>query len=251
MAHVSEPVSDVNEDGGQPAGVSVRAKWTVAFLIGIATVTAALFTWRAAQIGSVAAYDDRQSVSETIRVEQAAVERTIEVAAAAREYVRYRADYGVAAALDREAGRLAGAGAPKLAAVSSAEAAALREGATRRAAAAGVFGRASIGTDLLHPTATPRPFDINERRRALELEQSTALDSPGKLDPAGFAKEAAVIRDRVNGLVRFAFVIALSVLLYTLAEVSIRRRTMAVLAALGVVVYLGAVVGGLSTYFFA
>lgn len=90
--------------------IPVRAKWTIAFLIGLATVTAALFTWRAAQIGSTAAYDDRQSISETVRSEQGEVERTIALAAAAREYVRYRADYGVAAALDREAARLAVAG---------------------------------------------------------------------------------------------------------------------------------------------
>ena len=229
----------------------VWAKWAIAFLIGLATVTAATFSWRAAQIGSTAAYDDRQSISETVRVEQAEVERTIAVAAAAREYVRYRADYGVAAALDREAARLAAFGASRLADVSRAEADALREGATRRAAEAGVFGRSTIGTDLLKPSATPRSFDIRARRRALEAEQSTALDSPGRLNPSGFARQADDIRHRVNGLVRFAFMIAFAVLLYTLAEVSTRRRRAATFAAAGIVVYAVAVVGCLSTYFFA
>lgn len=46
-----------------------RIKWLTAFLIGIATVTAAAFSWRAAQIGSTAAFDDRQSISETVRVD--------------------------------------------------------------------------------------------------------------------------------------------------------------------------------------
>ncbi len=229
----------------------MRAKWAIAFLIGLATVTAASFTWRAAQIGSTAAYDDRQSISETVRAEQGEVERTVAIAAAAREYVRYQADYGVAAALDREAARLAAAQSSRLADVSRAEAAALREGATRRAAAAGVFGRATIGSDLLKPSATPRPFDIKARRRALEVEQSTALDSPGNLNPSGFARQADDIRDRVNGLVRFAFVIAFAVLLYTLAEVSTRRRRMMAFAVAGIAVYTAAVVGCLSTYFFA
>jgi hypothetical protein len=242
---------DGNEAPMRPAGISVRAKWAIAFLIGLATVTAASFTWRAAQIGSTAAYDDRQSISETVRAEQGEVERTIAVAAAAREYVRYRADYGVAAALDREAGRLAAAGSGRLADVSRAEATALREGATRRAAEAGVFGRTTIGGDLLKPSAAPRRFDIKARRRALEAEQSTAVDSPGKLDPSGYARQADEIRDRVNGLVRFAFVIAFAVLLYTLAEVSTRRRTMAALTVAGVAVYVAAVVACLSTYFFA
>ena len=242
---------DGNRAAATPARVSVRAKWAIAFLIGLATVTAASFSWRAAQIGSTAAYDDRQSISETVRTEQGKVERTIAIAAAAREYVRYRADYGVAAALDREAARLAATGSSRLADVSRGEAAALREGATRRAAAAGVFGRPTIGNDLLQPSATPRPFDIKARRLALEAEQSTALDSPGKLNPSGFAQQADDIRGRVNGLVRFAFVITFAVLLYTLAEVSTRRRTMATFAVAGIAVYIAAVVGCLSTYFFA
>jgi hypothetical protein len=165
--------------------------------------------------------------------------------------VRYRADYGVAAALDREADRMAAVGAGRLADVSRAEAAALREGATRRAAEAGVFGRATIGSDLLEPTGKPRRFDINARRRALEAEQSTALDSPGKLDPSRYASQADGIRDRVNGLVRFAFVIAFAVLLYTFAEVSSRRRTMASFAVVGFAVYVSSLVACLATVFFS
>ncbi len=250
VSGVSQGEGEANEVP-ERVGVPVRVRWGIAFLIGLATVTAASFTWRAAQIGSTAAYDDRQSIGETVRAEQGEVERTIAIAAAAREYVRYRADYGVAAALDRQAARLTRAGSGQLASVSRGEAAALREGATRRAAEAGVFGRATIGSDLLKPSATPRSFDIKARRRALEAEQSTALDSPGKLDPSGFARQADDIRDRVNGLVRFAFVIAFAVLMYTLAEVSTRRRTTTAFAVAGIAVYIAAVVGCLSTYFFA
>ena len=105
VSGVSQGEGEANE-APERVGVSVRVKWAIAFLIGLATVTAASFTWRAAQIGSTAAYDDRQSISETVRAEQGEVERTIAIAAAAREYVRYRADYGVAAALDRQAARL-------------------------------------------------------------------------------------------------------------------------------------------------
>jgi hypothetical protein len=76
-------------DDDQPASPARRRRgfnrrWTVAFLIGLATVTATGFGWRAAQIGSTAAFDDRQSIGETVRVEQAAVQRTIALEAAAR-----------------------------------------------------------------------------------------------------------------------------------------------------------------------
>ena len=227
------------------------SRWTIPFLIGLATVTAAGFGWRAAQIGSTASYDDRQSISETVSVERAAVDRAVALVAQAREYVRYTADYAVAAALDREADRLAAGGAGRLAAVSRGEAAALREGATRRAAEAGVFGRSTIGSDLLRPAATPRPFDYQVRARTLAAEQSGALDSPASLDPAHWARAADEIRVRVRGLTRWAFVLLVAVLAYTLAEVSTRPRLSSVLLGCGIAVYLSGLVGGLATVFFA
>jgi hypothetical protein len=207
--------------------------------------------WRAAQIGSTAAYDDRQSISETVSVEQGAVARAVAVAADAREYVRYRADYAVAAALDHEAERLAAGGAARLAAVSRAEAAAFRLGATRRAAEAGVFGRFTIGSDVLQPTSTPRPFDYRARARALAAEESTALDSPAKLDPGRWAQAANDIRVRVRDLTHWAFLMLIAVLLYTAAEVSRRRWLGYALIACGLAVYLTGLVVGLTTVFFS
>jgi hypothetical protein len=227
-----------------------RTRWTIAFLIGLATLTAAVFGWRAAQIGSTASYDDRQSISETVKVEQSAVERAVRVAAQAREYVRYRGDYAVAAALDREADRLVAHGAAGLAAVSRGEAAGLREGATRRAAQAGVFGPFTIGSDLLQPRATPRSFDYRARARAIAVEEASALDSQASLDPGRWAGAAVDIRSRIDGLVRWAFLLLSAVLVYTVAEVSARQRIAVVTLACGLAVYLAGLVGGLATVFF-
>jgi hypothetical protein len=214
-------------------------------------VTAAVFGWRAAQIGSTAAYDDRQSISETVAVQQAKIQTAVEVAAEAQEYERYRADYTVAAALDREADRLAANGDVGLAAVSRGEAAALREGATRRAAAAGVFGRFTIGTDLLRPTAKPRSFDYKARAQALATEQSTGLDSPASLNPARWAAAAVHIRARMNDLTHWALLSIAAVLLYTVAEVTTRPWVAWTTLACGFAVYLAALVGALSTVFFS
>ncbi len=231
--------------------MGTRAHWAIAFLIGLATVTAAGFGWRAAQIGSTAAYDDRQSISETISVEQARIQRAVTLASQSQEYVRYRADYAAAAALDREADRLTAAGAGKPAAVSRGEAAALREGATRRAAAAGVFGAFTIQSDVVAPTASPRPFDYRKRAQALAIEQSTGLDSAASLDPETWAAAAGRIRVRVNQLTRWAFLAVLAILLYTVAEVATRPRVAWIALAFGVLVYLAALGGALSTAFFA
>jgi hypothetical protein len=214
-------------------------------------VTAAGFGWRAAQIGSTAAYDDRQSISDTVAVQQARIQIAVTIAAEAQAYVRYRADYAVAAALDRQADRLDAGGAANLAAVSRGQAASLREGATRRAAAAGVFGRFTIGTALLEPRAQPRSFDYRTQAQALALEQATGLNSPASLDPAHWAAQAVDIRARVDNLTRWAFLSVLAVLLYTIAEVATRRWIAWTALVCGLAVYLAAVGGALSSAFFS
>jgi hypothetical protein len=210
-------------------------RWFVIFLIGAASVTATAFGWRAAQIGSTAAFDDRTSISETITLEQGSVERAVAVSAAERAYSRYRADYAAAAALDR-------AGRP-------ADAEALRRGATLSAASAEVFGRASLGADSLPPPRTPRPFDARARERAIAAESSAALDSPGALDPDAFAAQAEALRVRQDGLTRWAIVILLALPLYTIAETAKRVRTIWWFGAAGLSVYLVGLVGGLTQVF--
>ena len=231
--------------------LDTRLRWAIAFLIGLATVTAAGLGWRVAQIGSTAAYDDRQSIGETVRVQQARVERAVTVAAQAREYVRYRADYATAAALDREARQLAAHGAGRFAAVSRGQATALRLGATRRAAQAGVFGSFTIGTDLLQPKAQPRPFDYRARARELAADMSTGLDSPANLDPDHWARAAEHIRTRMRGLTRWAFLLLLAVFCYTAAEVATRPRVVYVLLGCGLAIYVAGLAVALSTVFFS
>lgn len=211
----------------------LNRKWTVAFLLGVATVTATGFGWRAAQIGSTAAFDDRQSIGETVRVEQAAVQRTVALETAVRAYARYRGDYARAATLH---GR---------------QAMALRRAAIRRAVSAGTFAASAVSGDLLHPPSAPRRFDLAGRERALIAQQATALDAPAALDPDRWAREADAIRVRINGLTHWAFVALLAVPLFTLAQLATRSKMVLLLLAAGLVVYLSGLVGGLATQFWA
>lgn len=229
-----------------------RRQWIIAALIGLATVLAAIFGWRAAQIGSTAAFDDRQSISETIKVEQRDINATITAVGDAGQYARYRSDYAVAAALDAQAATLDAAGSSDLAAVSRAEAEALRRGSTRRAADAGVFGAFTISDDLRSPGPQPRPFDFDQRLNSLIAESQTGLDSPGQLDPDRWAEASDSIRERVNDLVTWAFFLIIAVFFYTVAEVFSRRRYVSYAATLvGVSVFLFAAIGGFTTAFFA
>lgn len=229
-----------------------RRQWIIAGLIGLATVLAAIFGWRAAQIGSTAAFDDRQSISETIKVEQRDINATITAVGDAGQYARYRADYAVAAALDAEAAALDAAGSPTLAEVSRAEAEGLRRGSTTRAADAGVFGAFTISDDLQAPSPQPRPFDFDQRLDSLIQEAQTGLASPGQLDPDSWAEESEGIRERVNDLVMWAFFLILAVFFYTVAEVFSKKRWISYGATLvGLVVFLFATIGGFTTDFFA
>ncbi len=227
-------------------------QWVVAFLIGTATVLAAIFGWRAAAIGSTAAFDDRQSISETIRVEQQRIDIGIGVGGDTREYSRYLADYAVAAELDNQAAALAAAGDSAAAAENRDEARRLRVAATLRAADSGAFGRYSIQDDLRRPTVRPRPFDLSERTRARAAEISTSLDSPGTLDPAGWADQAEGIRERIKGLAVWSLLLLGAVLMFTVGQVnSDRRPAFYTFMAIGIVALLVGAIAGFSIDFYA
>ncbi len=238
--------------GGRPRLDLSAQQWVVAFLIGTATVLAAVFGWRAAAIGSTAAYDDRQSISETITVQRQQIDAGIGAGGDMREYTRYLADYGIAAELDNQAAALAAAGRTAAAAGDRREADTLRASATARAADAGVFGRYSIQDDLRRPSVRPRPFSIEQRERALAVEQSTGIDSPGELDPDGWARQAEAIRDRILGLAAWSVALLAALLLFTIGQVNTDRRAVFyTFMAVGVVALLVGAIGGFTVDFFA
>ncbi len=227
-------------------------QWVVAFLIGAATVLAAAFGWRAAAIGSTAAFDDRQSISETLAAERQTIDVGLGAADDTRDYNGYLADYAVAAELDNQADALKDAGSSAAASDARREAQLLRRTSTERAADAGVFGRFSIADDLEQPSPTPRTFSLEDRVEARTVEVATEFGSPGQLDPDRWAQEAEGIRDRIAGLAVWALVMLLAVLLFTIGEAnSARRRVFYTAMALGVVVLFGGGVGGLTVDFFA
>jgi hypothetical protein len=245
--------SKQGEDTGPGFRLNLSARqWVVTFLIGVATVFAAAYGWRAAAIGSTAAFDDRQSISETIATEQQTIDVALGVTGDLRDYSQYLADYAVAAELDNQADALQEDGGSGAARDNRQEAQLLRRTATQQAADAGVFGQFSIADDLEEPGATARIFDLDDRVEARTAEEATGLDSPGQLDPDVWAQDAEDIRDRINALAAWALILLAAVLLFAIGEANSERRSVLYTAlGLGLVALVVGAVGGLTGGFFA
>ena len=80
-----------------------RVRVAIALLLGVGSITAGLLTWRAGQIGSSAAFEDRRAVGQEVASAQRRIEVTTDLAAAGAEYTRYLADQVEADAADAKA----------------------------------------------------------------------------------------------------------------------------------------------------
>ncbi|MGI9557784.1 MAG: hypothetical protein ACR2N5_07570 [Solirubrobacterales bacterium] len=247
--------SKSNNGEGRRSGFRLNLsarQWVVAFLIGISTVFAASYGWRAAAIGSTAAFDDRQSISETISTEQQQLDVALAVTGDLGDYTQYLGDYAVAAELDNQADGLEANGDGAGARDNRQEADLLRRTTTQQAADAGVFGEYSIADDLEEPGEVARGFDLDDRVVARTAEEATGLDSPGQLDPDFWAQESEDIRDRINALAAWALILLIAVLLFTVGEANSNRRPILYAGlGLGVVALVAGAVGGMTGGFFA
>ena len=211
--------------------------WFLPLLIGLVTITAGLFTWRAGQLGSTAAFEDRQSVGQTITQQRQAVEAQVGAINDAVAYVRYAADFVEAGSLDDLAARLQDEGATQLAATFTADADRLRLSSSRIAAASGVFGQQTLLAQLAASSDQPLPFDIDQQVRLLEAEQTTGIDSAGVPDPDKWAAQADATRSRVRDLRWATLLLLVSVVGLTIAQLTDRTVTRRIGAALGLGLY--------------
>lgn len=216
----------------------LNQKRLIILLLGIATITAGVFTWRSGQIASTAAFEDRTSVGQTVDQQEQTVEINLRAIGNVRSYVQYVADYAEAAAIDDRAAELSEVGATNLAQAATDDATATRATASERAAAAGVFGRTSIYADLGSPQTQPRDFDFETQRTVIASEVTGDITSPGRLDPDYWADQADESRVRSRGLRVATLVVMLAVVLLTVAEMADRRVTRHVAAGTGLAIYI-------------
>ena len=243
---VGEPQPDeANEDPEE----FWRPRWLVPLLLGLVSITAGVVTWRAGQLGSTAAFEDRTAVGQTILAEEQAIEATLGAVDDAVTYVGYVADFAEATALDDLADEVEEQGVQETPRVLRIAAEENRSVATREAAAAGVFGRQTILRQTASGTEEPLPFDITEQRDKLLAEAASGVTAPGVLDPDKWAAAADDTRDRVRGL-RFASLLLIgAVAALTVAQLSRDRNLRIGAMVLGTTTWVVVTVATLVTVF--
>ncbi|MEL6891730.1 MAG: hypothetical protein AAFP84_09050 [Actinomycetota bacterium] len=204
-------------------------KKLIALAIGMASITAGLLTWRASQINSTAAFDDRTAVGQTITQAQRRINVTIDASVQAAAYSDYVTALDLAERVDEP------------------ESLEIRTEATELAIAAGVFP--AFGSSDPAANGIP-PFDLDARLASLAAEQETGFASGGRLDPTAFADESDAIRDRVRALQIWTLVILLAIGALTAAEITDSRRTRRGAGAAGMFIYLAATTAALTGSFF-
>ena len=233
-------------DGNQPRQLP---RWLMPLLIGLVTITAGLFTWRAGQLASTSAFEDRQSVGQTITSERQRLGAAVTVVLQAVGYVRYATDYAEAAALDDLAAEAAAQGLDGVSAGLRANAEGRRSTAGQRAADIGVFGEQDLLAQTLTDSETPLPFDPDQRLAELQAEAATGITSPGVLDPQAWADMAEATRARVRALRIATLFLLLSVVAYTVGELSTRRATRLTGFGLGSIIYVVTIAATFATVF--
>ena len=217
---------------------SLNQQRIIIFLIGAATIAAGVFSWRAGQIGSTAAADDRQSVSQTVREQEQEIEVALGFVNDLTAYITYAATYEEADALDSLSIELAQQDEPVLADSFATDAAVARRSATAKAGAVGVFGLQSLYQDLTNPSTVARDFDSQTQIEQLRAEVSTGPTAPGDLDPDFWAAEADSIRSRMSGIRSGVFVIILSLVILTIAQITSRLGIRVVAGVSGLLLFL-------------
>jgi hypothetical protein len=223
--------------------------WGLPLVIGVVTITAGVFTWRAGQLGSTAAFQDRQSVGQTIVQQEQATEVSLAAINDAVAYVRYVADYAEAGAFDALLPTLEAQGAVGTARSFEAQANELRRSASELAVASGLFGQQKVLTQLAVAPDEPLSFDLDDQIDLLEAEVTTGVDSAGIPNPDEWATRADDTRGRVRGLRLATLLLLGAVAALTVAQLTNRTATRRVGAALGSAVYVTVVVTTLVTVF--
>ena len=206
-------------------------KLLIVVMIGVVSVTGAVLTWRSAQLGEYATDKDRQSLAETVQLEQDRAATAAQVDNEVESFARYQEEVATAEQLEVQADTLRNQGRAADAAAAEDEASERRELADSLASL--TFNLAYVVED---PDTGALTFDEEQRTEDLTRQRSSAFPA----DPAQTADEADALRNRSQRLVGWIIPLVLAILFFTVAQLIASRRLRPVLAGVGLVVYVGA-----------
>lgn len=240
-----EPTEEIKPTGDEdPVEARQLPPWLVPALIGLVTISAGLVTWRAGQLGSSAAYEDRQSVGQTITQQQQVTEAGLGTTAQASAWVTYSASLAEASALEDLANEAADQGLEDVSAKLLEQADRVTTSADELAQAQGVFGTQELLRREVNPdvAAEADGFNIAQRFETLKADAASGVTSPGVLDPDAWAARADATRAQVRALRIATVFMLIAVAAYTVAELARHRSVRLAGFAIGGVVYVVTVI---------
>lgn len=211
-------------------------KFLIVIMIGIVSVTGAVLTWQASQLGEYATDKDRQSLAETVRQQQDQAAVAAQVDQEIASFARYKEQLANAVQLEAQAGQLRAQGREDQALDAEDDASEQRQLADDLIGL--TLGVQSSDYVIGDPDTADVTFD--EERRTTDLNRQRSADFPA--DPEQTAAEGDDLRERSQRLVGWTIPLVLAVVLFTVAQLVASRRLRPFAAGVGLVVYLVATV---------
>lgn len=206
----------------------VDLKLVFAVLIGLVSVTGAVITWRASQLGEKAVDRDRQAIAETVLQEQNNANVETQLRDEQQAFQQYKEDLTNAKLLEDEASRLNAAGLAVDAARAADEASVLREVANSLASL--TFSTSYVAFD--DASGLPDKFLLEQRQADLRRENVQA-----QVNPAQTIAQAVDFRRRSQRLEGWTIPLVVSVVLLTFATITRRVEARPWVASVAIVVF--------------
>lgn len=212
---------------------TIDIKLVIAVLIGLVSVTGAALAWQSAIAGEKATDKDRQSVAETVTVEQARADNEVILQDARARFAEHAIAVVDADLLEQRAEVAADLGADDEARAASEEATELR--AVARRVLEGTLGPVFLADYVTEGEEGARPtFD----EAALSRDLDRIASAQNQLDPVQTIRDADRLRRESERYDRWLIFMVGAVVLLTLAQVIARRPIRYALAGVGTAVWI-------------
>jgi hypothetical protein len=207
----------------------IDLKLVIVVLIGLVSVTGAVLTWQASQLGENATDKDRQAIAETVLREQSNANVETQVREASQSFEQYKEDLVNVQLLQQEADRLDQVGLLDDASRARDQAGELEQVANELAGRQGIDPYVQLDENGL-----PSQFAVDNFRADLRRQDEQA----SRVNPDQTAQDAIELRQRSQRLEGWTIALVLSVVLLTVATITTRDRWRGWLLGVAMLIFL-------------